>query len=100
MNADVAHPTVTLLDGSTVSSWSREWLEECRDRHWEVVAVLRLSDRESRREYIAAYERRVFVQLTAAGIVPNPTECAIEARRRLEAAVLDEWQRKRNTSTT
>lgn len=90
-----SRPIVTLIDGTEVSSWSQEWLVECRDRHFEVLKIMRLNDRESRRAYIAEYER--IMATTAPLGVRDRAAYAAEARRRLEAAVIDHWQRARTT---
>jgi hypothetical protein len=86
-------PVVTLLDGRSVSSWGPEWQAECLARHHQVVRIMRLDDREARRDFIARYERTAAD--TAPPGTPDRAAYAAEARRRLEAAVLDHWQRAR-----
>lgn len=44
---------VTLHDGTSVSSWSLEWMAECEAR-----GVLRLPTRERRRYYLDMVERK------------------------------------------
>jgi hypothetical protein len=44
---------VTLHDGTSVSSWSPEWMAECEAR-----GILRLPTRERRRYYLDMIERR------------------------------------------
>lgn len=89
---------VTLLDGRSVSSWGPEWQAECLDRHLQVVRIMRLDDREARRDFIARYERTAAE--TAPPGTPDRAAYAAEARRRLEAAVLDHWERKRAARAT
>ena len=48
---------VALLDGRMVSSWSQEWLEECRDREQEARKTLAMVDRETRIAHLAQFER-------------------------------------------
>lgn len=79
---DGATPTVTLLSGAVVCSWCPAWREECRLRQEEAYAVLRMADRETRRAYLEAMERRH----------------GAEYRRRLEAVVLETWERRRRAS--
>lgn len=44
---------VTLHDGTSVSSWSPEWMAECEAR-----GILRLPTRERRRNYLDVIERK------------------------------------------
>ena len=93
MTLSADRPVVTLLDGRSVSSWGPEWQAECLARHHRVVRIMRLDDREARRDFIARYERTAAD--TAPPGTPDRAAYAAEARRRLEAAVLDHWQRAR-----
>lgn len=93
MTLSADRPVVTLLDGRSVSSWGPEWQAECLARHHQVVRIMRLDDREARRDFIARYERTAAD--TAPPGTPDRAAYAAEARRRLEAAVLDHWQRAR-----
>ena len=93
MTLSADRPVVTLLDGRSVSSWGPEWQAECLARHHQVVRIMRLDDREARRDSIARYERTAAD--TAPPGTPDRVAYAAEARRRLEAAVLDHWQRAR-----
>lgn len=68
----------TLIDGRTVSTYSIEWLEECRLRELEARKVLKFPTVEVRREHIRKY-----------GV-----EHGEEARRRLEEVVRDLWGRR------
>lgn len=74
--------TVVLLSGQTVCTYCVLWLEECRLRQEEAFAILRMADRETRRAYLEAMERRH----------------GAEYRRRLEAVVLETWERRRRAS--
>ena len=98
MTLSADRPVVTLLDGRSVSSWGPEWQAECLARHQQVVRIMRLDDREARRDFIARYERTAAD--TAPPGTPDRSAYAAEARRRLEAAVLDCWERKRAARTT
>lgn len=98
MTLSADRPVVTLLDGRSVSSWGPEWQAECLARHQQVVRIMRLDDREARRDFIARYERTAAD--TAPPGTPDRVAYAAEARRRLEAAVLDYWDRKRAARTT
>ena len=93
MTLSADRPVVTLLDGRSVSSWGPEWQAECFARHQQVVRIMRLDDREARRDFLARYERTAAD--TAPPGTPDRAAYAAEARRRLEAAVLDHWQRAR-----
>ena len=93
MTLSADRPVVTLLDGRSVSSWGPEWQAECLARHQQVVRIMRLDDREARRDFIARYERTAAD--TAPPGTPDRAAYAAEARRRLEAAVLDQWERRR-----
>lgn len=74
--------TVVLLTGQTVCTSCVSWLIECRERQEEANAILRMADRETRRAYLEAMERRH----------------GAEYRRRLEAVVLETWERRRRAS--
>lgn len=76
---DPACTTVTLLSGAVVCSWCPSWLEETRARQEEANYVLRLVDRPTRLDHLAKRE----------------AEFGAEYRRRLEAVVLETWQRRR-----
>ena len=93
MTLSADRPVVALLDGRSVSSWGPEWQAECLARHQQVVRIMRLDDREARRDFIARYERTAAD--TAPPGTPDRVAYAAEARRRLEAAVLDHWQQAR-----
>ena len=93
MTLSADRPVVTLLDGRSVSSWGPEWQAECLARHHQVVRIMRLDDREACRDFLARYERTAAD--TAPPGTPDRAAYAAEARRRLEAAVLDHWQRAR-----
>ena len=67
MTLSADRPVVTLLDGRSVSSCGPEWQAECLARHQQVVRIMRLDDREARRDFIARYER------TAADTAPPGT---------------------------
>ena len=95
MTLSADRPVVTLLDGRSVSSWGPEWQAECLARHQQVVRIMRLDDREDRRDFIASVERSAADSAPLG--VPDPAAYAAEVRRRLEAAVLDHWQRARAT---
>ena len=89
MTLSADRPVVTLLDGRSVSSWGPA---ECLARHQQVVRIMRLDDREDRRYFIANIERSA-AESAPPGV--DPAVYAAEVRRRLEAAVLDHWQRAR-----
>lgn len=72
--------TVVLLAGQTVCDYCPAWLEECRHRGAEAIAVLNLPDRVTRLEHLDKRER----------------EHGAEYRRRLAAAVLDAWESRRH----
>lgn len=91
------HPTVTLYDGREVSSWSQEWLAETRERHQLMIEVFRLHDREERRGRIAKYEARVIRLATEAGSA-TPVAVGAEARRRLEAVIMERWRKQQAES--
>lgn len=78
MTTTRTEPTTTLIDGRTVSTYSIEWLEECRLRELEARAVLKMATLEIRREHIRKY-----------GV-----EHGEEARKRLEGVVRDLWSRR------
>jgi hypothetical protein len=72
-------PTVVLLSGQTVCSWCPDWREETRGREVEARWLLTLSSKATR---VAHLEKR-------------EAEFGPEYRRRLEAAVLGLWERRR-----
>lgn len=74
----MTHPTTTLIDGRPVSTYSIEWLEECRLRELEARKVLKFLTVEVRREHIRKYGM----------------EHGEEARKRLEGVVRDLWGRR------
>jgi hypothetical protein len=76
---DPACTTVVLLSGSTVCTWCESWRLECHARETEARWLLGLSDRQTRIRHLEARER----------------EFGAEYRRRLEAAVLGLWERRR-----
>ena len=90
---DQWHKPLALATGAPSCNFDPAWLAECRERHLRVLRVLRLDDREARRDFIARYERTAAD--TAPPGTPDRAAYAAEARRRLEAAVLDCWQRAR-----
>lgn len=92
-------PTVTLMCGAVVSSWSPEWLAETRDREAEVIAMFKMADREARRAYLPIYEDRQIALAFQAGHA-NPTAVGAEARRRLEAEVMARWHRQQAALST
>ena len=87
------HKPLVLATGAPSCNFSSAWLLECRERHDRVLRCLRLDDREDRRDFIANIE--AFEAANAPLGVTDPAAYAAEARRRLEAAVLDYWQRAR-----
>ena len=80
---DAATPTVTLLSGAVVCSSCVLWLEECRARQEEAYAVLRMVDRDTRRAHLDLLQARH----------------GAEYRRRLEATILDTWNRRRASAS-
>jgi hypothetical protein len=76
---DPAAATVTLLSGQVVCSWCPGWRDETAAREIEARAILRMIDRDTRLARLAALEARH----------------GAEYRRRLEAVVLDLWERRR-----
>ena len=75
MTLSADRPVVTLLDGRSVSSWGPEWQAECLARHHQVVRIMRLDDREARRDFIANIER------SAAESAPPGVDPAVYAAR-------------------
>lgn len=94
-DASASRPTVLLVDGRAVSSWSPEWLSECRARHIASRIVLGLPDKPSRHAWMASYQTEQTRVARLAGLNPDPDACGAEARRRLEVVVLDSWHRSR-----
>lgn len=72
-------PTVVLLTGQTVCTWCPEWLAETRDREIEARAVLAMGAKTTRVAHLDRLEARH----------------GAEYRRRLEAAILGLWERRR-----
>lgn len=72
-------PTVVLLSGPTVCSWCPAWREETAAREVEARAILRMADRQTRLDHLAAREAAF----------------GAEYRRRLEAVVLQLWEARR-----
>lgn len=70
---------ITLADGRECCSWCPAWLAETADRAQEARRILRLADRESRRAALGRVE-----------MVRGP-----EHRRRLDAVILETWERAR-----
>ncbi len=95
----MTRPTVTLMDGREVSSYSREWLAETGARELAMHAIFRLPDREARRDYLARYEARIAAEHSHAGHA-DPAAVGAEARRRLEAVVMERWRRKQAEANT
>ncbi len=86
------HRAQALATGVPSCNYSPAWAEECLERHQRVLRVLRLDDREGRRDYIARVESAA-AETAPLGV--DPAAYAAEIRRRLEAAVLDQWERRR-----
>ena len=89
---DQWHRELDLQAGQRSCSYSVEWKAECHERHKRVLQCLRLDDREARRDFIANIERSA-AESAPPGV--DPAVYAAEVRRRLEAVVLDHWQRAR-----
>ena len=87
------HQLLVLATGAPSCNFSAAWQAECRERHDRVLRCLRLDDREVRRDFIASVERAA-AESAPLGVA-DPVAYAAEVRRRLEAAVLDHWQRAR-----
>ena len=71
--------TVTLLSGQEVCSWCPAWRAETAERETEARAILRMIDRDTRVAHLEILEARH----------------GSEYRRRLEAVVLNLWERAR-----
>ena len=93
MTAPLQPLKVALLDGTIVSSWSPEWRAETLARHLKVGVILPLPDRDARRAALDLYEREMSHHAVIHRVPVQPAEYAAEARRRLEAAILDTWRR-------
>lgn len=93
MTAPLEPPKVTLLCGTVVSSWSAEWRAETLERHRMVDAILPLPDRLARRAALDRYEQDRANHALIHRLPVPPAEYAAEARRRLEAAIVDAWRR-------
>ena len=89
---DQWHKPLALATGAPSCNFSADWQAECHERHKRVLRCLRLDDREDRRCFIANIERSA-AESAPPGV--DPAVYAAEVRRRLEAAVLDHWQRAR-----
>lgn len=76
---DPACKTVVLLSGPTVCTYCPAWREETRERQEEANRVLGFIDRETSIAHLDEVER---------------TRGA-EARKRLEAVIMDAWRRRR-----
>jgi len=89
---DQWHKPLALATGAPSCNYAPAWQAECHERHLRVVRILRLDDRDSRRAFIAN------VAAAAAAAPPvgaDPAAYGAEVRRRLEAAVLEQWERDR-----
>lgn len=73
---------VTLVSGEQCCSWCPRWLAETGERETLARRIMRLPDRHARRRLLDSHE----ASLGAAGP---------EARARLEAVILELWQRAR-----
>ena len=89
---DQWHKPLALATGAPSCNFSVDWQAECRERHKRVLRCLRLDDRENRRDFIANIERSA-AESAPTGV--DPAAYGAEVRRRLEAAVLDQWERDR-----
>lgn len=78
--------TVVLLTGETVCTWCEAWRLECQAREIEARAILAISDRATRQAHLARLEARHGINDPAHGA---------EYRRRLEAAILGLWGRRK-----
>lgn len=76
---DPACNTVVLLSGATVCTYCPAWLQETLLRQNEAYRVLGMPTKAARQAFLAARER----------------EFGPEYRRRLEAVILDTWERRR-----
>ena len=76
---DPAATVVTLLSGQEVCSWCPAWRTETAERETEARAILRMIDRDTRVAHLEILEARH----------------GAEYRRRLEAVVLNLWERAR-----
>lgn len=86
---------VALIDGRLVSSWSEAWKQECCLRELTARTCLGLEDKAARHRYLAdhAAEQALVAQLYA--LPCEPEAYGAESRRRVEAVVLERWQRRR-----
>lgn len=87
-----------LLDGRMVSTWSKDWLVETRDREVEARAILRMYDRDSRIAHLGRYALEMEQFCRVNGLDCDPVEYGAEARRRLEAIIMERWRRSRAPS--
>lgn len=88
---DQWHSAVVLVTGAEVCNYAPAWLAETAERERLVIRLMRLDDKQARRRFVANQE-------AALAEVQGP-EIAAEARRRLDAAVLDRWARQRAART-
>lgn len=88
-------PTVLLLDGRRVSSWSQDWLIETRDREIEARAILALREKSDRTARLALYEFNATRHARHALPGLDPVAYTAEARLRLEECVRACWRRSR-----
>ena len=84
-----------LLDGRMVSTWSEAWLIETRDREVEARFILKMYDREARIACLGRYALTMEHFCRINGLACDPVEYGAEARRRLEATIMDRWHRSR-----
>lgn len=80
--------TVVLLTGEVVCTWCESWRLECQAREIEARAILAMSDRATRQAHLDLLEARHGIDDPAHGA---------EYRRRLEAAILGLWERRKAT---
>lgn len=81
------HRALALVDGVESCNYSPAWLEETKEREARVIKLLRLDDKQARRRFVASHEAYV-TELRGPAV-------GAESRRRLEAAVLERWERVR-----
>lgn len=91
-------PTVILLDGRRVSSWSQDWLVETGEREVEARAILALREKSDRVARLALYEFNAARHARHALPALDPVAYAAEARSRMEACVRACWQRARDAA--
>lgn len=81
------HRALALVTGAEACNYAPSWLEETGERERLVNRLLRLDDKQARRRFVVNHEATV-AELQGA-------EVAAESRRRLEACVLEKWERRR-----